>query len=429
LTAGARLPPQRSLAEALGIDFTTVTRGYAEAERRGLVLGEPGRGTFVRAGDVAERARSAAGNVVDLSMNFPPQHDADLAATQLRDTLSGVTRLSDVYPLLAYQDTAGMESYRAAAARWLGSRGVVPDPSRVVLTCGAQHGLTVLLMILMKPDETVLTEVVTYPGFKALAESLHLRVVGLPLDDDGIDPDAFKKACRAGAKVLYVTPTLHNPTTLTWSQARRAAVARIAVSYGVRIIEDDVYGPLAAGAPAPLATFATENTYFVTSLTKAVAGGLRVGYVFSPSRAETGRVAAGVRMTTWMAAPLMAHIASDWIRSGVAKKLLESNRAEASRRQAVAKRALRTWDFKGARGSYHGWLTLPRGWSSAAFAAESRRRGVVVAPVDAFAVGTGAQAAVRLSLTAAADTGALEAALARLSELLEVGPRGAGDVM
>lgn len=428
LGAGERLPTHRQLAAMLGVDLTTVTRGYAEARRRGLLTGRVGRGTFVTAtaGAGAGTAVRSASGLADLSLNVPPSLDPDVPAEALARTLTTAARDVHLGGLLAYQDNAGMQAHRAAGAAWVSRRVPGVDPERVVLTSGAQHAIAVLLSTLVSRGDVVMTEALTYPGFRGAAEHLGLRLRGLEMDDEGITPEAFRRGCRAGAALLYTTPTLQNPTTITMSAPRRAALAKIARTHGVRIIEDDVYGILADRAPAPLSTHAPELSYFVASLTKAVAGGLRIGYVACPTPADAERIAAGVRVTTWMAAPLMAHIASDWVRSGVAREVLAANRAEAARRQAVASRVLGGWGWRAHRFGYHGWLELPEGWSSADFVAQARRRGVSVTPADAFAVEVRAdRASVRLSVTGTRDVEALESALIALAGLLELGPHAA----
>jgi DNA-binding transcriptional MocR family regulator len=428
LAPGERLPTHRELAALLGIDLTTVTRGYAEARRRGLLTGRVGRGTFV---SVAARSGSGTGvraatGVTDLSLNVSPTLDPDLPAEALARALTAIAKDVHLGALLAYQDNAGMQMHRAAGAAWVGRRMAGIDADRVVLTNGAQHAIMVLLSTLLSRGDVVMTERLTYPGFRGVAEYLGLRVLGLDLDDEGITVESFRRACRAGATLLYTTPTLQNPTTITMSAARRAALAKVARTHGVRIIEDDVYGVLADRAPAPLSTHTPELSYFVASLTKAVAGGLRIGYVTCPTSADAERIAAGVRVTTWMAPPLMAHIASDWVRSGVAREVLTANRNEAARRQALASRHLGAWDWRGHRFAYHGWLELPDGWTSGDFVEQARRRGVAVTPADAFAVDASvARPAVRLSVTGTRDVETLESALATVVGLLELGPRAA----
>ena len=139
---------------------------------------------------------------------------------------------------------------------------------------GAQHGLAIVLGALARPGDLVLTEALTYSGFRALADQLRVDVEGLEMDDDGIVPAAFERACRLRApRALYCTPTLHNPTAIVTSVERRRALADIAARYDVPIIEDDVYGALVSDAPATIASMAPRTTYFVTSMSKAVAGG------------------------------------------------------------------------------------------------------------------------------------------------------------
>jgi DNA-binding transcriptional MocR family regulator len=131
-----------------------------------------------------------------------------------------------------------------------------------------------------------------------------------------------------------------------------------------------------------------------------------------------------------MAAPLMAHIASRWVRSKRARDILRANRAEAMRRQALAARLLSGFKWHATRFSYHGWLELPAGWTTAEFVAQARRARVAVTPGDAFAVsGRCEPPAVRLSLTASGDRDSLEDALGRVARLLQLGPRATATVM
>jgi DNA-binding transcriptional MocR family regulator len=131
-----------------------------------------------------------------------------------------------------------------------------------------------------------------------------------------------------------------------------------------------------------------------------------------------------------MAAPLMAHIASRWVRSKIARDILRANRAEAARRQVLAARFLSGFKWHATRFSYHGWLELPAGWTTAEFVAQARRARVAVTPGDAFAVsGRCEPPAVRLSLTAADNRDSLEDALGRVARLLELGPRATATVM
>src|SRR5690606_14622163 len=124
---------------------------------------------------------------------------------------------------------------------------------------------------------------ITYPGIRSIAAQLRLRLAGLPMDGDGILPDAFAAACeRDRPKALYLNPTLHNPLTLTMPAARRAEIAAVAQRYRVPIVEDDAYGFIPADGPAPLAAHAPDLTWHIGGLSKCIGAGLRLAYVAAP---------------------------------------------------------------------------------------------------------------------------------------------------
>jgi DNA-binding transcriptional MocR family regulator len=428
LRPGTRLPTHRDLADSLGVTVGTVTRGYAEAARRGLLSGEVGRGTFLRGAPLDPLAfpgGAVARGVLDLSVNHPPSLGADHGSA-LADTLAALARRGGLESLLGYPPDGGSAEHREAGARWVARARVGASADQVLVSNGSQHGMTAVLAALLRPGDLVVTEALTYPGMKALATLLHLRIQGLPIDAEGLRADAFEDACRSGAvRALYVVPTLHNPTSAIMGDARRREIARIAQAHGVTIVEDDVHGVLPETAPAPIFTHAPEITCYLTGLAKSVAPGLRIGYVVAPPALVT-RLAAGIRATTWMAAPLMAEIASRWVMDGTAARLLDAKRAEATARQEIAARVLAHFRLDTHPQAYHLWLHLPDPWRSETFADEARRLGVAVTPAQAFLVGRGtAPHAVRVCLGPAPDRQTLEDGLRVLALLLE-GPAEAG---
>jgi DNA-binding transcriptional MocR family regulator len=427
LAAGQRLPTHRELADRLGVTVGTVTRAYTEAARRGLVSGEVGRGTFARGRVVEEVPRATAdAGLVDLSVNHPPTSGRLDPGPLLAATLADLARSRDLGTLMAYAPDGGSEAHRAAGAEWLGRSGFRASADQVLVTSGSQHGLTAVFATLLRPGDLVLTESMTYAGMKALAELLHVRLQGLPMDANGLRPDAFADACRAGAaKALYCVPTLQNPTATVMPESRRREIAHIARTHGVLIIEDDVYGLLLDPAPAPITTFAPEISYYLTGTAKILAPGLRVGYLLAPP-GEWGRLVTGVRATTWMAAPLMAEIASRWIEGGIADEARRLKRAEAVARQAVAREVLASYRVQAQPESFHLWLHLPEPWRSDSFAERARRRGVLVNPSHMFLVGPGvAPPAVRVCLGPARDLEQLERGLRALVRVLEEKPETA----
>jgi DNA-binding transcriptional MocR family regulator len=422
LRPGQSLPAQRALAEELDVDLTTVTRAYKEAQRRGLIEATVGRGTFVSGGESA-RPKPVPQSPVDMTMNLPPQPDDAALTDRLARGLAAVQRRPDLLSLLSYSHSAGTEQDRAAGAEWLRPRLGDIAGARVVIGAGAQATFAALLTTFAGPGDTVVTEAMTYPGFRSLAAHLGVKLVGVEMDAEGLVPEALDEACRAHQpKAIYCTPTIHNPTTATMSEPRRAAIAAVARQHALPIIEDDVYGHLASDAPAPLAMHAPERTYYVHSLAKIIAPGLRIAYCVAPDIAAAMRLGAAVRAMTLMAAPLMAALATQWIGDGSARAILDAVRHEAAARQRMVGQILTGATYVAHPEGHHLWLSVPAEWNPAEFASYLRPRGVAIVASDAFTAQTAAPAAVRLSLGAATDRAQLEHILHLVAATLAQSP-------
>jgi len=424
LSPGNRLPTHRELADRLGVTVGTVSRAYAEAARRGLVTGEVGRGTFVSGGVVGEAETEGPDAPIDLAQNHPPEPTAQPHRAALVASLAALTGQAGFGRLLDYPAAGGNAADREAGAEWIGRAGMAAAAEQVLVCTGSQHGLTVVLATLLQPGDLLLTESLTYAGLKSVAGLLHLKVAGLPIDADGLQPDLFEDACRKrDARALYLIPTLHNPTTAVMPLERRREIAAIAERYGVAIVEDDAHGLLPETRPLPVAALAPERTYFLTSTSKTLAPGLRIAYVLSPAR-MVPRLTDSLRATTWAVAPLTAAVASSWITSGTADAILAARRGEARARQALAREVLAGADLDAQPEAYYLWLRLPEPWRRDSFAAVLRARGVELTPADAFAVGRGpAPHAVRLCIGAARSRDALRRGLGLVADVL----RGTGE--
>lgn len=423
LRPGDRLPPQRALAQALGVDLTTVTRAYAEARRRNLLEAITGRGSFV------SDASGGTSPPVDLSMNIPPPPAGLRLADLLSRGLSDVIRRASADRLMSYHAGPGSMAERSAACTWLAPQFGALDPDRVVIAPGAQAGLAALLTSLARPGDMILSETLTYPGLRNAAAQLRLKLVGVPGDGEGMAPDALKAACRShGPKAIYLVPTIANPTALTLSPARRAALADVAKAEGVPLLEDDPYWLLAGDGPAPLATLWPEGTYHLATLSKGLSPGLRTAFLVAPSPAEAERMARALRALNQMAAPLMSSLVTAWIRDGTAAALLSGVRQEATARQEVA-RALLPKGVQAHPNGLHVWLSLPSRWDRHGLMVAARRAGLGLAPADAFHVSGPVPDAVRLSLGSPPDAERLGQALGQLREILEGGRAPAYDVV
>lgn len=415
LQPGDQLPPQRELARALGVSLGTVTRAYAEAESRGLAYGEVGRGTFAGRKPSSDRFGESSSNGIDLSRAWPLYGlDPDLGAA-----LRQISRRPDVERLLEYGPNAGHRPHRVAGSQWAAHQGIHVEESRIVVCIGAQHALTAVLGSLLEPGDVLLTEPVTYPGLRAVAAALRLRLVGVPMDREGLIPDALERACEnRRPRAVYMIPTIQNPTACILGEERRREIARIARLHGVAIIEDEVHRLLHPAPPPALSTIAPDITHTVLSLSKVVAGGIRVAFlIVPPGQAE--RIGHMVWATSWMAPPLTAEVAALWIQDGTAVEAATRKRREAQARQEIAAEVLAEHSYRTATHSYHVWMPLPGQWKAAEFVLACERRGVAVSASDTFAVSRErVENAVRLSLSGPSTREELQQGLERVGELL-----------
>ncbi|SFE62802.1 aminotransferase-like domain-containing protein [Roseivivax sediminis] len=385
LSDGMRLPPQRQLAEALGIDFTTVSRAYAEARARGHVEGHVGRGTFVRGSVVSTRPDPARTGEADFSMNMPPEPADPALCRRMQEGLGYVS--ANLVALLRYQAPLGSDRDKAAASSWLSMRGMVPSLERVAVTPGAHATMAAILSIVTRPGDTVLCEAVTYPGFRNVAGRFGLRLVGIEMDDCGIVPEALEAEIRAhGPKALYLNPTLQNPTTLTMPPARREAVAEILLRHGLRLIEDDAYGFIPVKAPAPIALAAPELTWHIGGLAKCIGAGLRLAFTIAPTPDCAHRLFQAIRALSVMPSPLSMALTTQWIEDGTADGIRRFIRAESAARQDIAAEVLSALRFRAADHAFNLWLDLPEGVSRAEVVARMTRRPLGLMPSDTFTV-------------------------------------------
>src|SRR5215470_2510215 len=243
LVRGRQLPTQRALAKALGLDLTTVTRAYSEARRRGILEARVGQGSFVSETSARRETDLPHPVAIDLSMNVPPHPLEAQLDDRILTGLEAIRRQSGLTAFLNYQPPGGSERELEIAAKWISSRVPHVRPDRLVIFPGTQTILFNLLAYLAKPGDVVLTEALTFPGTKAAAARLGVKLVGVAMDDGGILPDALARACRElKPKAVYLIPTLHNPTTATLSAERRSAIAKIIRDADSVLIEDDAYG-------------------------------------------------------------------------------------------------------------------------------------------------------------------------------------------
>lgn len=399
LSPGTRLPTHRQLAAQEGLALVTATRVYAELEAMGLVSGEAGRGTFVRETslppglDIDQQA--IASGMLDLTFNYPSlPGQAELLRSALRQLASS----GDLEALLRYQPHGGRPHERASVARHLQSRGLQVSDEQVLIVSGAQHGLAVTVMALLRPGDVVAIDALTYPGFKVLAQTHRLELAPIPAAGNEPDLDALERLCKSRrVRAVYTMPTLHNPLGWVASANWMQRLVKIAREHNLLIIEDGAYAFLAENPPAPLATLAPETTVYVSGLSKSVATGLRIGFVTAPTH-WVPAIERTIRATTWNTPGVMTSIACGWIEDGTVSRLEAEKRQDAAIRQSMAKTMLSGLQSIGHPSSYFLWLPLGEEVRADQIAMALMREQVSVSTAEPFATSAHVPHAIRLAL-------------------------------
>ncbi len=420
LPVGTRLPTQRDLADKLGVALGTITRAYSEAERRGLVYGDGRRGTFV--GELPN-ARSYLASVykpvsvgVDFSKNQPATaYDPDLAAA-----LRQIVKHGDIQHLLHYPPSAGYPKHREAGLRWLESLGLKVDMEQIYISGGAQHALMAIFAAETRPGDLIATEEYTYPGVKIIAELMGLEVVGVEMDDEGMRPESLETICKhRDVRLMYCNPSYQNPTNAIMSAKRRQQIAEVADRHSITVVEDEILAPLMEKHPGFISRMLPERGYGIISSSKALAAGLRIGFIAAP-KPSLRKLNESLQASILGVPPLMAEIFTRWYSDGTLEKIITRRKKEMSHAQHLASTILKGFKFRSHPTSYHIWLHLPEYWQSLQFASEAQMRGVAVTPAEIFAAErkAGLQA-VRLSIGSVSDRELLKHGLEVVKSILQ----------
>ncbi|WP_431924997.1 PLP-dependent aminotransferase family protein [Amycolatopsis tucumanensis] len=417
LRPGDRLPPQRRFARQRGIAVSTAARVYGELVRRGLAVGETGRGTFIRAAPEAGSALAEpASATVDLELNFPVlPEQAEWIAASLGPLLRPDLLVQGLGPAVV----TGTAEARAAAASVLARGGWAPSAPDVLFTGNGRQAIAAAVAALVPAGERLGVEALTYPVVKGIAARLGVTLVPLELDEHGVVPDLPPRL-----RAVYLQPALHNPLGLAMPAARRAELAEVLRERDLPVIDDGINGFLRPDL-APLAEVAPERTVVLDSLSKRLAPGLTLGFVVAPP-ALRDRVAAAVRSGGWAAARFPTAAATRLMADGTLAKIEAAKRADAVARQELVAERLAGFEVRSDPRAYHCWWQLPEPWRAETFVAAAARRGIAVTPAAAFAVSPGrAPTAVRLAL-ASPRTDVLAGALDTLAALARSSPEDSG---
>ncbi|NTB99765.1 PLP-dependent aminotransferase family protein [Agrobacterium tumefaciens] len=416
-----RMPTHRDLARELGLSVQTVSLSYKEAERLGYLSGEIGRGTFVKT-RVTDRAGRmmldhSPTEVLDLSIiRGVYLDDHENASRAILRELADGDNSGFMRPC---RPVAGLDSHRETARIWLGMMGVTAGAERILVTNGAAHGIFLALSCIIRSNDVVLCENLTDHGIIGLSNILGFSLKGLPTDEEGILPDALEAACAAGGvRAVVLIPTLNNPTGHVSGAARRRAIAAIAERYGVFVIEDEVYRPIIEDDLPSITEMLPDLGFFVTSFTKTVLTGLRVGYLVVPPSYSI-RAASILRVSSWSGTYLTAEIATRWVENGTARRLLDVQRAEVRARQRIATDILGDHIASSHPLSFCAWLKVPPRWTEDGLVRALTNQNVAVTPSEPFIAGPGHGGGIRICLGGRLNHSSLVKALTTVRQTFE----------
>jgi DNA-binding transcriptional MocR family regulator len=415
---GMRLLPQRDMAQRLDLSVGTISKAYAEAEQRGLISGEVGRGTFVQRRRPEARGHGSSETTINLALNVPPYTGED---NVIASALSEIVADGEMSNLLGYLPHQGLRRHREAMATWLASLGLAADADHLFITHGGQHALSIALGMVAQPGDTVLTESYTYSGMLALSAQGGYPLHGVATDASGLIPQSLERAfIETKARVLYCMPTLQTPMGSVMPLERRQAIAEIVRRHDAYLLEDDAYGYLLTPPLPPVSLLIPERSFYIVSFAKCLAPGLRIAAMIAPE-AFRDRSINALRATGWMAVPVMAEVVARLIHNGGLARQARLKRDKAALRDAIVRRVLKQWlPAAPTAPAFHTWLPLPAGRTLAALIAQAAQAGITLAPPGALRRMESENLGVRLCLGAPATEADLERALIEIRRILEM---------
>jgi GntR family transcriptional regulator / MocR family aminotransferase len=311
LTANTRLPACRQLANDLGVNRTTVENAYSVLEADGLVFSRMGSGTYVLPHtliqkksntkitlplwqqsfqnqesnsnlDVIDEMLQAGGHKQPISFASGISDTRQFPTEEFRKILQSVMR-RDQIAALEYGERSGYAPLREGIVHILASQGLQTSPESILITAGSQQAIFLVSQVLLKPNDIILVEDPTYSVAIDLFRSLGFQIIGIPMDNQGMQVEKLEKLLQQHhPKLIYTIPNFHNPTGTCLSSARRRELIVLAERYNVPILEDDFVGDLryeGHSQPSLKALDPNGQVIYVGTFSKMLMPGLRVGFI------------------------------------------------------------------------------------------------------------------------------------------------------
>ncbi|SHI32120.1 putative HTH-type transcriptional regulator YdcR [Vibrio aerogenes CECT 7868] len=309
-----KLPAQRILADALNITHGTVTRAYALLEKKGIVDARLGDGTYVRQLHQTSNntEKDLQNREYDFASSMQPMLGQQLYLAHMLKELSDDPGAVESVMTHAYQ---GLDRHKKAFLSWLASKGIEAGMPDICFTNGAQQGIFTCVQILTRNNDYILHEALTYPGLLHAAEASHVNTLGVPFSDDGLDLEILEKYCQQyHPKLLYITPNMQNPTNIRYTTQQLDRIIALSRQYDFYIVEDDVNYCLPEDWQRPIQQRAQDRVFYLSSLSKYVAGGLRIAYSLIPAQWQAA-FNAHIHSQCWMLPTLNFELAARFLNS------------------------------------------------------------------------------------------------------------------
>jgi DNA-binding transcriptional MocR family regulator len=431
LAPGSKLPPTRELAAGAGVNHLTAARVYRKLAELGYVTAQVGRGTFVRA--LTPDGSAAYGD--DWQVYALPPDEISYSEQVLADTFSPAARddvlslatgwpapsnyptaqlasiAADVFEevggdALSYLPAEGLFELREELAARGRRYGWAEEPDEIVVTSGAQQAIALTARATIEPGDVAVVESPTFIGMMTALRGTGARVIGVPVDEAGLDVDALERLLgRHEVKLVALQTACQNPTGRSLSEERRTRLAELAIERNFFVIEDRVYADMHFDRELirPLRELAPAHVIYVNSLSKVVGGGLRSGWV--AARGPVRERIAMLKLDADFHSPtLIQHMAARYLATGAYERhVAQTIPFYRDRRDALVAALERhmpgEYHADPPEGGHHLWVTLKRPLDERALYAEAARGGVMFTPGGAVTAERRSQTSFRLSFS------------------------------
>lgn len=437
LAAGFRLPPERKLADTLGVNRSTVVNAYRELEADGLIESHVGRGTTVKSVPAGEGAEEAGLPVQPLSWkHFFSRQSARMFNPLISNILDLVAREDiisfavgvpshEFYPVKEFEaivsdltrskgrhlfehgSTSGHYPLREYLVEFMDERGVEAGPENIIVLSGSQQGLDIVARVFLEPGDAVVVEEPSYLGALQVFGAAGARIFSVPVDEEGLRTEILEQILsRYRPKFIYTLPTFQNPSGITMSVDRRRELLKLAYSYHVPVLEDNPYGELyyeGGHMPSLKSMDIHDHVIYLSTFSKMLFPGLRLGWFVAPP-ALSRQLVMAKQLVDLHSNTLSQWAMDEFCRRGLLEEHLIKVRAEYAGRRDAMLAALEEFAPPGLRwnrpdGGFYLWCELPGGVNAGALLSRAAEKMVAFLPGDAFYANGGGTDRIRLSFS------------------------------